>query len=255
MKASDNLLSQVRPKTRGSILWLTGWSMPDTVLDELRRWLPDFQHVSAAYSSAECPESMLLLTEKAARSVMDSEMRDGPMLIAGWSLGGLLALRLAAQGLADGLVLFGATARFTRSGEESNRGWADAYVRRMISGVTKDRQTVETSFRKLVLTEDEWASGLGRRLPPAGGWSASALVAGLQLLRTESVLPMLPAIDCPVLLVHGTEDRICPYGAALELMAALPGAKLVSISACGHAPFLGKEIFIADELRRWWHDR
>ena len=52
-----------------------------------------------------------------------------PLLIGGWSLGGLLALRLAAKGLADGLVLFAATARFIRPKEQTDLGWAEPYVR------------------------------------------------------------------------------------------------------------------------------
>ena len=50
----------------GTILWLTGWSMPDTVFDRLRELLPDFHHVSVDYSDADSPEKMLLLTETAA---------------------------------------------------------------------------------------------------------------------------------------------------------------------------------------------
>ena len=176
-------------------------------------------------------------------------------MIGGWSLGGLLALRLAAKGFADGLVLFAATARFTRSKEEMDRGWADAYVRQMITGLKKDRQAVETKFRQMMFTEAEWEAGLGEGLPPIGSWTTPALIAGLQILRSEDVLSQLPEIECPVLLVHGTEDKICPYSAAAELVAQLPQAELLAIPDCGHAPFLGREDEIAEELRRWWHEQ
>ncbi|WP_341419192.1 alpha/beta fold hydrolase [Paenibacillus filicis] len=179
----------------------------------------------------------------------------GPLLIGGWSLGGLLALRLALQGFADGLVLLGATARFTRSKEESDLGWADLYVRKMMTGLVQNRQDVETKFRQLLLTEAEWEAGLGESLPPIGSWTTPALIAGLQILRSEECLSQMKSITCPVFLVHGTEDRICPYGAALELMAQLPQAKLFTIPACGHAPFLGREDQIANKLRRWWHEQ
>lgn len=108
--------------TSGTILWLTGWSMTDTVFDRLRELLPGFHHVFVDYSDADSPEKMLLLTETAAENMRSSDISTGntralhgPLLIGGWSLGGLLALRLAVKGLADGLVLFAATARFTRS--------------------------------------------------------------------------------------------------------------------------------------------
>ncbi|NOU74875.1 alpha/beta fold hydrolase [Paenibacillus sp. LMG 31458] len=248
--------------TSGTILWLTGWSMPNTVFDRLRELLPDFHHVSVDYSDADSPEKMLLLTETAVKNMISSDVSTGktrafrgPLLIGGWSLGGLLALRLAVKGLADGLVLFAATARFTRSKEELDRGWADAYVRQMIKGLMKDRQGVEMKFRQNMFTEIEWEAGLGERFPHIGSWTTPALIAGLQILRSEEVLSGLPEIKCPVLLVHGTEDKICPYNAAAELAAQLPQAELFSIPGSGHVPFLGREDEIAEELRRWWDEQ
>lgn len=248
--------------TSGTILWLTGWSMPDTVFDRLRELLPDFHHISVDYSNADSPEKILLLTETAAENLISSDVSTcktrgflGPLLIGGWSLGGLLALRLAVKGFADGLVLFAATARFTRSKEERDRGWPDAYVRQMIKGLMKDPQDVETKFRQNMFTETEWEAGLGKRIPHIGSWTTPALIAGLEILRSEEILSGLPEIKSPVLLVHGTEDKICPYNAASELAAQLPQAKLLSISDCGHAPFLGREDEIVEELRRWWDER
>lgn len=250
----------VQHETRGTILWLTGWSVPDTVFDRLRVLLPEFDHLSIDYSDADSPEKMLLQTETAARNFLYSDGPTcktrafrGPLLIGGWSLGALLALRLAVGGIADGLVLFAATARFTRSKEEMDCGWADAYVRQMIAGITKDRLAVETKFRQLMFTGAEWEAGLCKNLPAIGRWTTPALIAGLQILRREAISSQLAEIDCPVLLVHGTEDKICPFGAALELQAQLPLAQLLAIPVCGHSPFLGREAYIAEELRRWWH--
>ncbi|MEK8131600.1 alpha/beta fold hydrolase [Paenibacillus filicis] len=257
---SDSMRSQLQ--TSGTIVWLCGWSMPDAVFDRTRELLPDYHHVSVDYREADSPENMLLLTEIAVKNLLYSDGEacktrafHGPLLIGGWSLGGLLAMRLAIQGVADGLVLFGATAQFTRSKEELDLGWADLYVRKMMTGLVQDRQGVETKFRQLLFTEAEREADLDETLPPVGSWTTPALIAGLQILRSEECLSQLKSITCPVFLVHGTEDRICPYGAASELMAQLPNAKLFTIPACGHAPFLGREEQIANELRRWWHEQ
>ncbi|CAM4510318.1 pimeloyl-[acyl-carrier protein] methyl ester esterase [Paenibacillus endophyticus] len=248
-------------QTSSTILWLCGWSLPDAVFDRMRELLPDFHHASVDYSDADFPDKMLFLTEKAVKDFLclngeacKTRASQGPLLIAGWSLGGLLALRLAAKGLADGLVLIGATARFTRSREESDLGWADIYVKKMISGLTQDRQDVETKFRQLMFTQAEWEADLGGKLPPIGSWTTPALIAGLQILRSEDCLSQLKSITCPVFLVHGTEDKICPYGTASEMKAQLPKAKLLTIPSSGHAPFLGREAHITHELRRWWHE-
>ncbi|MGG1636082.1 alpha/beta fold hydrolase [Paenibacillus sp. NRS-1760] len=239
-------------QTSGTILWLCGWSMPDAVFDQIREFLPDFHHVSVDYSDADSPEKMLLLTEMAVDKAMACH---SPLLIGGWSLGGLLALRLAAKGFVDGLVLFGATARFTRTKGESDLGFADIYVRKMITGLKQDRQGVESRFRELMFSDAEREANLDETLPPIGSWTTPALIAGLQILRSEDCLSQLKSITCPVFIVHGTDDRICPYGAAAELMTQLPKAKLFAMPSCGHASFLGREDQIANELRRWWHEQ
>lgn len=121
MIALDYESVNTQPQTSGTILWLCGWSMPDAIFDRTRELLPDFHHLSVDYSNADSPEKMLLLTEIAVKKFLNVDGEacrtrafNGPLLIGGWSLGGLLALRLAIKGFADGLVLFGTNARFTR---------------------------------------------------------------------------------------------------------------------------------------------
>jgi pimeloyl-[acyl-carrier protein] methyl ester esterase len=237
----------------GTILWLTGWSMSDKVFDQLRNLLPDFHHISADYSAAASSEDILQLTETMVKRLLP--LCSGSFLIGGWSLGGLLALKLADQKLADGLVLFSATARFTRPKEQRNRGWADAYVRQMITGLRKDRQAIESKFSQLVFAESETETGIRNKHLLNGNWTTPALIAGLEVLRNVECLSRIGAIHCPVLLVHGTGDKICPYAAAEELLTQLPQAKLLTILGSGHAPFLGREAYMAESIRSWWHEQ
>lgn len=236
----------------GTILWLGGWSMTNAVFARLHAALPDFRHAAADYGAADSADEMVALTESAARNLR-SPATGHPLLIAGWSLGGLLALRLAAQGLADGLVLLAATARFTRAREQADLGWPDVHVRRMAAALAKDRQAVETRFRQTLFTDAEWKDGLAANLPPSGSWTTQALLSGLHVLRDVECLSRLPEIDCPVWLVHGREDQVCPYGAAEEMLSRLPHAELLSIAGCGHVPFMGRETILAEAIRRWWH--
>lgn len=233
---------------RSTILWLTGWSMPVTVFDGIRNLLPEFQHVSVDYTAASTSEDILRVTEIAATKALS--MNTGPLLIGGWSLGGLLALRLATQGLADGLILFSATAKFIRPKGQTDLGWADMYIRQMIIGLRENRQMTELKFRKLALAEVESAL-----CPPGGIWTTSALIGGLEILRNVDCLTCLTEINKPVLLVHGTEDNICPYAGAEQMFTLLPKAKLLSVPGSGHAPFLGKEDCIAESVRSWWHEQ
>lgn len=284
MNIQNEYMGRVERNDKGTILWLTGWSMTDAVFNSLRQRLPDYQHLSLDYSTMSASADMLELVEttvkRLSRAVRSDRLDEvaahgdivmpelfhvlkggcggkvprAPLLISGWSLGAILALGLATKGYADGLVLFSATARFVREKKELSLGVHDAYVRQMIRGIAKDRPDVETRFRKMMFTAREWEMGYADRLLPAGCWTPEALLAGLQILRYEDHLPDLARIDCPVLLFHGHEDKICPYDAGVELLDRLPRARLVTLNDRGHAVFLGEEVRIEKEWRRWRHE-
>jgi pimeloyl-[acyl-carrier protein] methyl ester esterase len=54
-------------------------------------------------------------------------------------------------------------------------------------------------------------------------------------------------IHCPVRLLHGGRDRICPLDAARLFAEALPRAELTVWPEAGHAPFLSQP----DRFRSW----
>jgi pimeloyl-ACP methyl ester carboxylesterase/predicted glycosyltransferase len=51
----------------------------------------------------------------------------------------------------------------------------------------------------------------------------------------ESVVPLARAVRCPVLVVHGTDDRIRPIAFG-ERLAELTGGELVALEGAGHGP-------------------
>jgi Predicted hydrolases or acyltransferases (alpha/beta hydrolase superfamily) len=62
--------------------------------------------------------------------------------------------------------------------------------------------------------------------------------AALKALADSDLRSILPNISVPVLLVHGTDDRICPPGASEYMSSIIPEARLELIANRGHAPFL-----------------
>ncbi|MBD2869991.1 alpha/beta fold hydrolase [Paenibacillus arenilitoris] len=238
---------------KGTILWLTGWSFAASLFDPLREQLPEWRHAAAPYHDADAPERFLELAAQAARSIR--EAGEGRLLVAGWSLGGLSALRLAAEEEVDGLVLLSATAKFVRAIEEGKLGWPERHVRRMDAELHRNREAAEERFRGTLLTDEERASGYDALLPPSGGWTAGALAAGLELLRQEDCRALLGAVACPALVVHGSLDTVCPIGAADELVQSLPRAAPHIMDKSGHVPFLGREKEFGETIRRWWNER
>jgi len=65
-----------------------------------------------------------------------------------------------------------------------------------------------------------------------------ALDAGLGVLRSADLTPVLGHIRQPVLVVSGQYDRVTSPHAAQALASALPSAHAVVIRRAAHAPFL-----------------
>ena len=48
----------------------------------------------------------------------------------------------------------------------------------------------------------------------------------------------LTAVECPVLLIWGTKDRMVNHSGARVISAALPDTEVVLLEGCGHCPQL-----------------
>jgi pimeloyl-ACP methyl ester carboxylesterase len=61
--------------------------------------------------------------------------------------------------------------------------------------------------------------------------------ASMRSMLTHGELLMdrkLERVRMPVLIVHGTRDRIVPYAVALRMKKEMPHATLVTLPGCGH---------------------
>ena len=77
-----------------------------------------------------------------------------------------------------------------------------------------------------------------RGAAPPREQDAALLEQGLAFLADYSMLERAAQIPCPVRLLHGGRDRVCPLAAAELLARALPPAELTVWPEAGHAPFL-----------------
>ncbi|MDR9504509.1 alpha/beta hydrolase [Brevibacillus agri] len=216
-----------------AILWLTGWGMPDSCWEQVRRQLPCALHLAPDFSRVSRPEEFYEAVEQTARSVAGKEL-----VVVGWSMGGLLALRLAASRPVAGLVLVGATMRFVRESAERDRGWGAAVLQRMKRLLPKDRERIMAQFAEQMLTAKERGQNRVDTGTAGAQWSQQALLAGLDYLAREDCRHKAASLSCPAVVIHGTDDLICPLAAGEELAGALPAAEFVRLQDCGHAPHI-----------------
>jgi pimeloyl-[acyl-carrier protein] methyl ester esterase len=207
-------------------------------------------------------QTLTALADGVARLCTRLQLHDATLI--GWSLGAQVALAAAsilAERLAA-LVLVGGTPKFTSSPDyphglptDEVRGMAlrlrRNYVKTMgdfFRGMFSDNELSHDQYQRIV-----HEIVLGGRLPDEGIARQT-----LDILLQADLRPRLAGINLPVLLIHGTEDTICPAAASAYMAEKLPNAALRLMEGTGHAPFLSRpaafNLLLQDFLRSI-HDR
>jgi pimeloyl-[acyl-carrier protein] methyl ester esterase len=171
---------------------------------------------------------------------LGGELEAGAEVVA-WSLGAMQALEAATTLELSSLTLIGASGQFVRRGAY-RCGWPERTLARMRERLTSEADAVLDEFLALALAPgEELVAPLPRE------YDAATLDHGLAFLADYSMLDRALRISCPVRLLHGGRDRVCPPAAAELLAEALPNAELTVWPKAGHAPFLTQP----DRFRSW----
>ncbi len=58
-------------------------------------------------------------------------------------------------------------------------------------------------------------------------------------------------VVCPTLVIHGTEDGRVDYARGVELKSLIPGARMLTIAAGGHAPLVRDPVVVGQAIRNF----
>jgi non-heme chloroperoxidase len=163
-------------------------------------------------------------------------------IVVAWSMGVLVALQAFPfiRSRLTALVFVSGTSRFT-AGDDYPFGLAPSASRVLGVRLKKRPEQTVRDFAAGMFTEEERARGGMTAATDVSRLPAPyAARESLVSLATADLRPVLPGIDLPVLLVHGSADAICPVTAASFMVQMLPNASLVVMEGAGHAPFLSR---------------
>ena len=163
--------------------------------------------------------------------------------LLGWSLGGLVALRIATlfPERVPTLVLVATTPCFRK-----RRDWPhaldDTLIEGVAQGLARDWRGTINDFLSLQVRGDEKQLETLRSLKASvfahGEPSTAALLAGLEILRSVDLRGELGAVKARSLVVSGAYDRLTPPPAGAALAAGIAGARHAIVERAAHAPFL-----------------
>ena len=172
----------------------------------------------------------------------------GPLILAGCSMGGMLAMAAARQAPARvrGLALLGTTARPDTPALITLRSNAI---------VLFEQGRAEELLRANAMFAFH-PSHQRRLLEDYIGMVMRAGTAGLirqnrAAMARADLRPGLPAVACPTLVIGGLADQLTPPECAREMAAAIPGAQLHLLPDCGHMLTWEQPQAVTDHLLAW----
>lgn len=174
---------------------------------------------------------------------------EGPLHLAGHSMGGYVALEVMRQapGRVAKLALLNTHARPDSAEATETR-------RRLMALAERDFQGVIAALLPKLMTEAH-----AKDPALAGIISSMALAVGKEgFLRQQHAIihrvdsrPHLAAIRVPTLVIAGHEDQLMPVAWLEELAGGIPGSRLAILAECGHMASMEQPREVIRLLREW----
>lgn len=243
-------MSDLYVETRGrgpDLVLLHGWGLNLRVWDGLTRELAKSFRVIAVdlpgHGRSPWNPKARTPAEQAWQVHATLASRSDRYLLLGWSMGGQIAIDLAAAmpGSVERLVLVATTPRFAAS-EDWPHGMAAATLEKLATQLRTNYKRTVSEFLELQVrgsaASEKVLAELHASLFSHGEAHPKALVAGLNTLKSSDLRSMLSLVRAPTLVIAGQYDRVTLPAASRALADALPDGRYVEFRRAAHAPFL-----------------
>ena len=235
------------------MLLLTGWGATCTV------WEPIIPALSECFQ-VNCVTPSWLDSETVGASLCNIEAYieklasqiHKPTNLVAWSMGGLLAIKLAARvpEFIQSVCFISSVPKFVCADNE-NAGIDYDWFNNFMSQYQQDAISTLNKFLVLQVKNDTFARPALRLLKSACVFDEYDLVecaCGLELLQQQDLSEQLMNLQCKKIFIHGGRDAVVNMQAA-QNAAVSSNAQFCLVSNAGHAPHVSHPNNVAEFIK------
>jgi pimeloyl-[acyl-carrier protein] methyl ester esterase len=224
---------------------LHGWALNSHVWDQVTESLQQHYQVNQidlpGHGKSSPPASGEYTLDSLTAEI--SKLMEQNTTLVGWSLGGLIAMNIAARhpGLVKKLILVASSPQFTASSD-----WDHAVGKSVFDGFSTD---LGKNYRKTILRflaiqtlgceqNKPAIRKLREKVFINGEPHLDSLEKGLRILKNSNLRQTIATIRCPTLIILGEKDTLVPKESGLDTQSLISNSQLSIVTGAGHAPFL-----------------
>jgi pimeloyl-ACP methyl ester carboxylesterase len=200
-----------------------------------------------------CSQATVVKMAQDAWGLADGLGKGGPVVLAGFSMGGYVALEMLAQAHQAGAAARVQGLALVATSVAPEPLAKRPFRERLIAGLSRKFEPTLAEFVPMNL-------GPVGRMNPALVKQVTAMYGDVgpvtavrqlhALMARSDHRALLASHPLPCTVLCGEDDQILPMPLALENVAAVAGAQLVRVPHCGHMMPLEQPRAVADALRR-----
>lgn len=238
------------------IVLLHGFGLHSAILDNLAQRLSENFSVTlidlpgyGCNHQHQHPNSLKALAS-AVSAVIDTKA-----IWIGWSLGGMVATYIAKHQpeQVNALIPLASNIQFTRT-----TSWPHAVSTEIMQSFAYNLgHYYQKTLKQFLALNCHYATNsraLIRQLSQAllkPAPTQQTLQAGLDIIIKQSIINLLPNINCPIHYILGEQDRLVPITIKEELLKSNSQVSVDIINKAGHAPFLSHPTAVINSINEF----
>jgi pimeloyl-ACP methyl ester carboxylesterase len=236
------------------LLLVSGWAHPAEALQPLAEQLGR-RHSVRVFAIHELADrsGRSDRSDYAAGLIRELEREKKPCVLAGWSMGGMIALEAAATSTRHvaALILISSAPRLAAA-PDFPQGVPPRVLRSMTLSFRRGpERTLSEFFINAAFPHPLPPPLLQEKLAAAMAIGTDRLAEQLRYLTESDLRKVARRLTTPVLVLHGSLDRIIPVGTAAWMKAPCPGVQMREWPDGGHSLPLQQPGRIAGPILRF----